>query len=265
LELFFGKIRSRLGANNNPNALQLQYALKGILCYSVNASKTGNCEEQDEIPNKIPITKNLQKLLGNDSQNELEEDIEEVDDSNDFEMDLPSIQSLSMFIDNVVVYISGFVGKKLTKALSCSSCQAALLPLNVDDMTLRSDFTLLNEKTRGGLFIPSGDLIAVCKATERKIRSNLVGGISNIRSNTIVHEVVQDCLERCFTDIDKAHSTECCSLFDRMVGHKKKLIEGIAKIYTKIRLHHVAKCSTLDMSAATKRTFFNKLIHFSGH
>ena len=42
--MFFGKIRSRLGWNNNPTALQFKWALRTLLQKNqITAPKTGNC------------------------------------------------------------------------------------------------------------------------------------------------------------------------------------------------------------------------------
>lgn len=43
LEIFFGVVRSRFGFNNNPNAFQLMYGLKGILSMKTESITTGNC------------------------------------------------------------------------------------------------------------------------------------------------------------------------------------------------------------------------------
>jgi len=44
LEMFFSKIRSRNGWNNNPNPLQLKWALRALLMKNnIEASKNANC------------------------------------------------------------------------------------------------------------------------------------------------------------------------------------------------------------------------------
>ena len=54
LEMFFSKIRSWLGWNNNPNALQFKYALRSLLLRnSIECPTTANCvptaEEQSDL------------------------------------------------------------------------------------------------------------------------------------------------------------------------------------------------------------------------
>ena len=57
LELLFSCIQSRGGWNNNPNTLQLKYALRKMLMRnSVTASKNANCTDfSDGSPTNIPI------------------------------------------------------------------------------------------------------------------------------------------------------------------------------------------------------------------
>ena len=44
LEMYFAKIRSRFGWNNNPTALQFKYALRALLLKNkIEAPKTANC------------------------------------------------------------------------------------------------------------------------------------------------------------------------------------------------------------------------------
>ena len=59
LEMYFSKIRSRFGWNNNPTALQFKYALRSLLLKNkIEAPKTANCvqltEEETEVgPGKV--------------------------------------------------------------------------------------------------------------------------------------------------------------------------------------------------------------------
>ena len=49
LEMFFSKIRSRFGWNNNPNALQFKWALRALLLKNqVSPSTNANCSVIEE-------------------------------------------------------------------------------------------------------------------------------------------------------------------------------------------------------------------------
>ena len=61
LEMFFSKIRGRLGWNNNPNALQFKYALRSLLLANkIESSSTANCvpvenKDDDVVPDTTAI------------------------------------------------------------------------------------------------------------------------------------------------------------------------------------------------------------------
>jgi len=85
------------------------------------------------------------------------------DDDDSFDHDyFPNGDSLSSFVENVIVYVAGYVVQAVKSEVSCPSCQLALT-CNVLDDSLRLDFGLIEQKDRGGLMRPSDDVIAVCK------------------------------------------------------------------------------------------------------
>ncbi|ODM99579.1 DNA transposase THAP9 [Orchesella cincta] len=266
IEILFGKFRARLGFNNNPNSVQLEHALKATLCYSIHACTTGNCIELDELSNRINPMRNLTAWGAECEEDEAVDEGKEVDDAT-FALlqDLPSFDNLSLFVENVVVYIAGFVGKRLQKSLKCSQCKSLLVPENLDNLKLRSDYVLLNTKNRGGLFCPSADLIKVCMIAEKKIRVNLAMGLSKVSGAMIEHAVVQTCLDSVFENSYSEHEISDLSKYEKMIGHRTTLVREITKYYITIRLHYAAKLKSSELVAEKKRSFYNKLGHFQGY
>lgn len=156
-------MRSRLGCNDNPNVLQLAYSVRAMLCFKLNSCTTGNCQPQEELLDCVSSV--------NDSQIDSEES-----DDDDIDCchvaDANNITCLSLFVENIVVYIAGFVCKKLKERLDCDECISALITIDKEYMQLREDFCLLLDKDRGGLSKPSEDLIIVCKIAERIIHNS---------------------------------------------------------------------------------------------
>lgn len=76
-------------------------------------------------------------------------------------------------IDNILVYIAGFVVRKVVKKLQCGICCDSL----VDEYAphtpghLSSSYHFLRLKNRGGLVIPSEGTVRVVKEAERCIRA----------------------------------------------------------------------------------------------
>lgn len=57
LEMFFGKIRSLNGHNNNPNVVQFRSAFKKLLCNSkITAPENSNCQQFERFENNSPFT-----------------------------------------------------------------------------------------------------------------------------------------------------------------------------------------------------------------
>ena len=99
LEIFFSKIRSRLGWNNNPNALQFKYALRSLLLRNnIECPTTANC---------VP-TANEQSDLPDQSDQQCQ-------DTQLSEM----LQISNVWRYDVLYYISGYIAKKLLKNIKC--------------------------------------------------------------------------------------------------------------------------------------------------
>ena len=101
LEMYFAKIHSRFGWNNNPTALQLKYAIGQLL-----------------LKNKIESPSNANCI---DISNVTEAELTRVD---------PRVSELllttNIWRSDVIHYISGYIVKKLLDSISCPECAQAL-------------------------------------------------------------------------------------------------------------------------------------------
>ena len=94
---------------------------------------------------------------------------------------------MSLFANNIIVYISGFVGKALAKQLDREPCITSLFHKNPDYAKNCTNYALLSEKDNCGLFIPSEVLVTVCKELECVIREVEVQGCKNVKSINILN------------------------------------------------------------------------------
>lgn len=250
IEIFFSIVRSRFGNNNNPNSVQMESALKRIICMNIKPSSSGNCTVEEEFSTKIcPMGR-------------LSDDIDAEDDEDE---ELPEISDpimLSLFVNNVVAYIAGFVGRALFKKINCGDCVASLVPEDLTTVKSRSDFVLINTKNNGGLFIPSPDLIEVCNITEIEIRASQAHGLSEVKKKTIVDNVVKRSTRSCLFKKLRSTNSASHSLFG---NHVISLIRKVAEEYSKIRLHYMAKEATLKISPQSNRSVCTKAVHFRGN
>ena len=124
IELLFSCIRAKGGWNNNPNSLQLKYALRRMLLENaVTASAHANCQILDNNAT-IPIfhkRKHVAPLI-----EESPPDATNESQSNQAQLSrLVSqleLNKQSNYVLNILYYISGLIVAKLMKQVKCSSC-----------------------------------------------------------------------------------------------------------------------------------------------
>ena len=98
--MYFAKIRSRFGWNNNPTALQFKYAIRQLL-----------------LKNKVesPSTANCINLSNNDAN-----EICKVDPRVSY-----LLLSTTIWCSDALYYISGYIVKKLLEFIECPECVTA--------------------------------------------------------------------------------------------------------------------------------------------
>jgi len=273
LELFFAVIRSRGGSNNNPSPMQLVATWKRLLTHNqIKDVTTGNCIPIENC-RLLDINFSLELLQKSANINietissfrrHSEDAVVQGDCSNDDHDYLPSVTTLSQFVDNVVVYIAGYVVKSLEAHIACEPCRESMIGVKMLDDVCRSDFGLLQLRDRGGLITPTADVIAVCKSAEHHIRhfigprhKPLIG--SNVRAR-ICHCVLTDFIGRNIFMSLAEHSLG----MEPMSNHRVEMIRAVANKYITLRLHHQCKLHTRCVQGATCRSICTKTVQFKG-
>lgn len=217
IELLFSCIRSKGGWNNNPNSLQLKYALrKMVFRNAVKASKHSNCIEfSDYSSSIIPIfhqPKHRSPLI---------EEKPEVKDGNNFttseQMLVEQLEQRghSKLIDNILFYIGRFIIMKILKSVTCTACRSCLTS-SLTIPTLEHDYCGLKSArnysdppasaftqfvNRGGLTNPSKSVFTVLMYAEHVFKAIVskdgkqINSSENIRSKMIwevCHHFVAD-------------------------------------------------------------------------
>ena len=101
LEMYFAKIRSRFGWNNNPTTLQLKYAIRQLL-----------------LKNKIESPSTATCIA---MSNMRESDLSKVD-PRVFDM----LLTTTIWHSDVIQYIFGYIVNKVSDSIRCNECAAAL-------------------------------------------------------------------------------------------------------------------------------------------
>ena len=136
IELFFGKIRSMGGCNNNPTSMQFFAAYKKILIHNdIQDVLCGNCLPLESVPilkyssNISHECNSVEVINASPPKNKVIEDfrLNESDDNEEYRLTyIPTSYHLSLCSSSIVAYIAGFDVYKLKKSLRCEACLEGL-------------------------------------------------------------------------------------------------------------------------------------------
>ena len=160
-------------------------------------------------------------------------------------------------VDNALVYISGFVVRKILKKLSCEVCRASLVTAAVPS-SFDQSYHLLKHKNNGGVMIPSEGIMKVVRAAERMIRQNSKEqGVSVSFFNHFVR--VEICSEDVFLLGEHIAETQF-----GIENHQFMLVSFVVSVFHKVRLHHIAKLTILELQSASICMKLCKTVIFQG-
>ncbi|RXG61966.1 DNA transposase THAP9 [Armadillidium vulgare] len=243
IEIFFSIIRSRLGNNNNPTPLQLRHCLRKILIGRINYSfEGGNCLDfrDSSLPEFKPLAGEKNEIYTFDHSY------------------INEYETLTLVCDNIVSYISGFIVRKLSKSIKCVSCIAAL----TNENSVSPYMSLINIKNKGGLVLPSQDVIKTCRWCEKVIRQE-VGVSPSFRKNIksyLMYSVMQYLsFESMFPSLQEHAKNNSID-----ENHICLLIKNIISAYLDVRLHYIGKEYSISQKGTSVREKYNKLILFRG-
>jgi hypothetical protein len=170
IELFFSAIRARGGFNNNPTARQFAAAYTRLLVRHEVKVSTGNCIPLDSVP-VLHVTNRRPKVDSEDVLSlvrkfDLAERSHPLATDHDYD-DVPNFIGLTLYEENVVTYIAGFVVRKMVKRITCEECKEALY---VRERPTHSRYDLVALKNNGGLIYVSEDVADLCNVAEKCVK-----------------------------------------------------------------------------------------------
>lgn len=223
LEMYFSKIRSRFGWNNNPTVLDFRYALRSLLLKNnVESPPTANCVNIAETPIVSVSSENAQ--------------VSEM------------LLAKNVWQPDALYYISGFISKKILQSLDCPECATSLYQStdNSSHLGYNGNLSLLSCKKYGNLFIPSSSVYFVVQCTDKAARRALStwGGISKETNSRITLEILQETRATVFTELSD-HSKQC-HILDNMLrdDHITTLVKAITKAYLTLFYYQFSKVFT---------------------
>lgn len=241
LEMFFGKIRARGGFNDNPNVVQFKLAYKkNLIMTELRLNDSGLYTDHISILS-TPSTSNVQKINCTTPRFNYYNDCDA--DSKYSEQFINEIlnRPLDDFACHVIVYIAGFIARKILRSVKCSLCQLLVIGDKEDFL-----FSLINAKDRGGLTYPSEGVIKIIERCEKYFKV-----ADNVTANYITKSwEYYDYLNLFHPGSgDDEHDAE----------HVYLIVKVIISYYVNLRNKHIAK----EMeSKVSKRNLFKKIILF---
>ena len=160
------------------------------------------------------------------------------------------MEILSEFTTGVVGHIAGYIVRKVRGSSSLKSCMACLN--HILDEPDNTKHNLINIKNRGGMVIPSEDVVGCCLDIENLIRV----GKEKIYTLSFWKDTVRTVLQR--NEILKRFSND--EHFTSFPEHRRILSKFVVKMYLAIRIHHAEK-RNCKVSKYIRR-IHTKLIHF---
>ena len=259
IELLFSCIRAQGGWNNNPNCMQLKYALrKMLLKNTITASKNANCLSfSDSSTTIIPFfhsRKHKAPLKETPAENQ---DQSESTPEEDLLFSQLNSYGTSEFLANILFYIGGYIVFKLVQKLSCESCKTCLLcqlnpatpdhnynAMNYNEVASASAFTLF--VNNGGLRIPSQSVYKIIEFAEKIFKAKVckegtqISTESNLKQKMVLLVCNHFIMDAIHDPLFQDHELEAR---DNILeeNHRASLIKLTAERYFTLRLFTYGK------------------------
>ena len=267
IELFFGAVRASCGCNNNPTVRQFTAAYKRLLMRHNVQGGLGNCIVLDNTTH-LPASSLAADITATDSYEVAVcrlydlKSREPLASEHDY-ADVPNVFDLSEYKQAAVAYIAGYVVRMARKQIACLQCQSAMInPDTVTALEVNIGSLFVKFKDHGGLVKPSRSVIVVCQETEKcfsRMKAVLGDRLPQASKLPMIisHAVLAELGCTTFTNLH-------CHMFDSTAesNHIFTLIKVLVSCYTKIRMHHLAKQKTAEVTGISVRKQFSKLILF---
>ncbi|KAF0307773.1 DNA transposase THAP9 [Amphibalanus amphitrite] len=265
VELLFSRIRRMGGFNNNPNAVQLQHALRRLALHNfISPSATGNSTApadedngNDDEVGLLQIRRPQRQRSALGAGDPMPAVVQHV---------LMTPGNRSAFVDDSVGYIAGYVCRKLIEGsvVKCGECIGALLS-NEEDPPSREVMRLVEIRDNGGLLVPSASTYAIIASSERHLTAlRRCGemGQENLSLRIQCSVLAQFMTERSHELFPGVQE----HMFEPRAGgcHAVSLLKQVVARYLRVRLHAYGHYITLSgMASAHVRHHLHKQVLFA--
>lgn len=164
---------------------------------------------------------------------------------------------LNLQLQNILVYITGFVVKRLLINISCDVCRLAMVEQgNTSEL---GSHQFIHLRNNGGLVIPSHGVISIVNRCEQYLRSEN----SMQRDQDKVVKQLQILLMNEFGSRDVLNlGHHIIESADGLDNHYFDILKQVPKLFHKIRTFHLVKQKNLQLNEISIRHKLNKTVLF---
>ena len=224
----------KFGCTNNPTLVSFQGIYKKILSGITNIVVKGSnvvLQDESDMVGVTPILKDKLEIVA-----------EKFDISGDIHYE--NLLDLSLFKENVVDYMSGYVVLRVVAKSDCEFCNMALKTEPNNQMSLISlrDFG-------GKLVYPSDFVNKLMTLSEKIVSQELKGNVlsKGFSFDKIVLKIISD-----FVNLNQ-------SVVDKLDEHRYSLCKSLVSLYVCIRLKHHAKVTSIELRNNNLRRKLNRI------
>lgn len=257
IEIFFGKVRSLGGYNDNPTCEQFSAAFRKLLAYStVMYSKFSNCQSlensrSDPYSNILSITSRRHTKTNINLRDHSEVCPEEIDELYEKLREIKEFERSIGLTDDLEDYTTAYIASliedsiKFTKNFNCLACKLIFDENNKADESLFIRFKVQSR--------PCQSTFSICKQAGRFIKRELLAG--SIDFSVIYREILENIdFESIYIETD----------FSSHIDHKIYLVRYIVNEYIRIKGTHIAKAESSKERENHLRSKLHKLVHYLG-
>ena len=250
LETLFSTIRASLGFNNNPTVIQFTAAFKKILLGAANRSNYSNSSEGYY---KVLVQTNPKHCI--------DTILDHYEHDSDFvDLYLSSNEGKSPLKNDVLVYIAGYVQKKIFVKVKCEPCKDYLR--NRSNVTCPIIQLKNNNKAKFGLQKPKDIINYVVQECEQILvsyhKTHNILTEKNLMFKLVLNTkvIVLEKKPSILQELDD-HSQ------DDMDSHRLLLLQKICELFFSLRLKHIGNTYKTDVHQV--RHILSKIILFKNN
>lgn len=238
VEMFFGRIRSRCGMNNNPNVHQFKGCFRRLLAnMKLMSSPNENCRIfDDDLPDNLHYSdiyfvssrkvQNVENDFEEQFENQKDEILQEITKVDEAES---CSELLNLTSNYTLAYIASSIESKIMNCprFYCGNCKSVF---DENEKVFGVDFDLIKSK-------PCKSTFQICKHAEKFFKLYDIH-----KSNKFNFKVIY-CLIFRSLDFDVLFNK---SIFECDVAHKYQFVKCIVGEYIAIRAAYVSRQTTFD-------------------